>query len=146
MNFIQAIRDATKLARGLKKGLQALERRHRKKIQVGDWNQLKGSVNIDDCLKRECPADPRWDYVFGYKNKIYYVEVHRAKGVEDADSIKKKMQWLKDWRKKHATALDNLERSSEYYWISTNGIKMMGSHPKQLVKNGILPQSRLNIP
>ena len=146
MNFIQAVKGTTKLAGGLKKGLQALERRHRKKIQVGDLHQLKGSVNIDDCLKQECPEDPRWDYVFGYKNKIYYVEVHRAKGVEDADSIKKKMQWLKDWRKKHATALDNLERSSEYHWVSTNRIKMIGRYPKQLVENGILPQSRLDLP
>ena len=147
MNFRQAVNSTTKLANDLKDRLQALERNHRKKIQVGDQDQLQGSIDIDSCLKQDYPHDPRWDYVFGYRNKIYYVEVHSANGGGNVSAVIEKKRWLENWRKSHATALDDLKRSSEYYWINTKRVKLpRHKYARQLSKNGIRLQNMLNIP
>lgn len=146
MNFTQAVKSTTKLAEGLKGGLQALDRKYRKKIQVGDQNQLKGSVYIEGCLRSDYPNDPLWDYVFGYKNKIYYVEVHSANGGGNVPTLIKKRRWFEDWRKKHATALDNLKNSSEFHWINTNRVKLRGRHAHLASQNGLWPKKMLNIP
>ena len=145
MNFIQAVKSTPKLAKGLKVGLKALGK-DRKKVTVGNTRELKGSVNIEACLRTDYPDTPLWDYVFGYKNKIYYVEVHPADGGRTVNEVKKKLQSLKDWRKKHAIALDNLKSSSEYYWINTNGVNLRGRYAHLASQKGISPQKMLNIP
>ena len=78
MNFSDAVRNTLEIAECLKAGLQALGS-NRHKIRVEDTRSLTGSVDIDDCLAKRYPNAPRWDYVFSYKERIYYVEVHHTK-------------------------------------------------------------------
>ena len=122
MNFINAIRNVSEIAECLKNGLQAFERQNRKKIKVNSSRDLKGSVYIDKCLERRYPNEHRWDYVFGYKDRIYYVEVHQGRASE-IENVIAKLDWLRQWRKQAATSLEDLKDRSTYHWISTGKIE-----------------------
>ena len=148
MNFTDAIQNIPELARCLENGLQALERRDRNKINVNSSRDLKGSVYVDKCLERRYPNAPRWDYVFGYRNRVYYVEVHPADNTRKVKEVTEKLQWLKQWRERSARRLEDLERRSTYHWISTgrtlSSIKR-GKYLQILAQNGIRgPDSVLN--
>lgn len=80
---------------------------------------LAGSVDIDTCLKKLYPNAHRWDYVFGYKERIYYVEVHPADNTRKVGEITAKLGWLKHWRRLSAKNLEDLAGKSTYHWIST---------------------------
>ena len=140
MNFTDAIQNIPELASCLKSGVQALERRDRNKINVNSSRDLKGSVYIDECLKRQCPNAPRWDYVFGYRDRVYYVEVHPADNTRKVREVTAKLGWLKQWRGGSAQSLEDLEGRSTYHWISTgrtaSSIKR-GKYLQILAQNGI---------
>ena len=148
MNFIRAIQSTPEIAECLKGGLQALERQDRNKIRNYASRDLKGSVHIDKCLEGHYPNAPRWDYVFGYKDRIYYVEVHSADNTRKVRELTAKLGGLKQWRKLSAKNLENLEGQSTYHWISTgstlSAVKR-GKYRQILAKNGIRgPDSVLN--
>ena len=148
MNFINAIRNVSEIAECLKNGLQAFERQDRKKIKVNSSRDLKGSVYIDKCLERRYPNEHRWDYVFGYKDRIYYVEIHPAENTRKVEEITTKLGWLKRWRERSAKSLGDLEGQSTYHWISTgktaSSVKR-GKYRQILAQNGIRgPDSVLN--
>ncbi len=139
MNFIDAVQSIPEIAQCLKAGLQALGANSRK-IEVRESRDLTGSVDIDTCLKRRYLNDPRWDYVFGYKDHIYYVEVHPADNTRKVREVTAKLEWLKQWRKRSARNLEDLESQSSYHWISTgrtlSTIKR-GRYLQVLAQNGI---------
>lgn len=148
MNFIEAIQSIPEIAECLKNGLQALERQDKTKIKVNASRDLKGSVYIDECLEKRYPNAPRWDYVFGYKDRIYYVEVHPADNTRKVREVTAKLGWLKQWRKLSAENLEDLESQSTYHWISTgktlSSIKR-GKYLQILAQNGIRgPDAVLN--
>ena len=147
MNFTDAIQSIPEIADCLKNGLQALGTNSRK-IKVHSTRDLAGSVDIDTCLKRIYPNDPRWDYVFGYGDRIYYVEVHPAENTRKVGEVTAKLEWLKQWRKLTAKILEDLEDQSTYHWISTgktlSSLKR-GKYRQMLAQNGIRgPDSVLN--
>ncbi|HOU12503.1 MAG TPA: hypothetical protein PKZ84_05260 [Anaerolineae bacterium] len=78
MDFIEAIHNTPDVAGCLQPGLQALQPAERAKITVSNTRELKGSVDIDACTKVKYPVEPRWDYVIGYQEFVYYVEFHPA--------------------------------------------------------------------
>ena len=119
MSFQITVRSIHEIRDCLKDGLQALGTNSRK-IKVKATRDLKGSVDIDTCLKSLYPNSPRWDYVFGYKDKIYYVEVHQGKASEVKNVIKK-AKWLKHWLTSSAKNLGVMKAQSSYHWISTKG-------------------------
>lgn len=148
MNFIKAIQSIPEIAECLKNGLQALERQDKNKIKVRSSRDLKGSVYIDKCLERHYPNAPRWDYVFGYRDRIYYVEVHPADNTRKVREVTAKLRWLKQWRALSAKNLEGLESQSTYHWISTGktatSVKR-GKYLQILAQNGIRgPDSVLN--
>jgi hypothetical protein len=151
LNFTDAIQNVPELARCLENGLQALERQDRNKINVNSSRDLKGSVYIDKCLERRYPNAPRWDYVFGYRDRVYYVEVHSADNTRKVGEVTAKLGWLgwlKQWRKLSAKNLEGLEGQSTYHWISTgktaSSVKR-GKYLQTLAQNGIRgPDSVLN--
>lgn len=103
-----------------KTGLQALGS-NRRKIRVDATRTLTGSVDIDACLIRRYPNAPRWDYVFGYKDRVYYVEVHQGRTGE-MENIIAKLDWLRQWRERSAQSLADLKHQSTYHWIFTGRI------------------------
>ena len=148
MNFTDAVRSVPEIAKCLEDGLQALERQDKQKIKVNASRDLKGSVYIDKCLERRYPNTPRWDYVFGYRDRVYYVEVHPADNTRKVREVTAKLQWLKQWRRRSARNLEDLERQSTYHWISTgktaSSVKR-GKYLQILAQNGIRgPDSVLN--
>ena len=138
MNFADAVRGTPEIAECLKKGLQALGA-NSNKVEVRVTRDLKGSVNIDGCLAKNYPNASRWDYVFGYKDRIYYVEVHQGKTSEVGNVIAK-FNWLKQWREHSATSLESLKDRSSHHWVSTRGTAPIGKRSKyrrMLNQNGI---------
>ena len=147
MNFIDAIQNAPEIAQCIRNGLQALGR-NSNKIVVRETRDLSGSVDIDTCLVKLYPNEPRWDYVFGYKDRVYYVEVHPAENTRKVGEVTAKLEWLKQWRRRSAKSLEGLESQSTYYWISTgktlSSLKR-GKYRQMLAQNGIRgPDSVLN--
>lgn len=120
MSFPDAVQSVPELTECLKAGVQALGS-NRHKIRVNSTRDLTGSVDIDACLARRYPNAPRWDYVFGYKDRVYYVEVHQGRPSE-MKSVIAKLDWLRQWRKRSAKSLENLEHRRTYHWISTGRI------------------------
>ncbi|MXV75216.1 hypothetical protein F4Z99_13210 [Candidatus Poribacteria bacterium] len=108
MNFTNAIRSTPEIAQCLRNGLQALGG-NSGKVAVHETRDLTGSVDVDTCLMKRYPNAPRWDYVFGYRDRIYYVEVHPADNTRKVREITAKLQWLKQWRKRSARSLEDLE-------------------------------------
>lgn len=148
MNFTETIQSIPEIAECLENGLQALERQDKRKIKVISSRDLKGSVYIDKCLERLYPNAPRWDYVFGYRDRVYYVEVHPADNTRKVREVTAKSQWLKQWRKRSARSLEDLEGQSTYHWISTgktlSSLKR-GKYLQILAQNGIRgPDAVLN--
>ena len=148
MNFTEAIQSIPEIAECLKNGLQALDRQDKTKIKVNASRDLKISVYIDKCLEKRYPNAPRWDYVFGYKDRVYYVEVHPADNTRKVGEVTAKLQWLKQWRKRSARSLEDLEGQSTYHWISTgktaSSVKR-GKYLQILAQNGIRgPDAVLN--
>ena len=148
MNFTDAVARTPEIAECLKNGLQALERQDKTKIKVNSSRELKGSVYIDKCLEKRYPNAPRWDYVFGYKDKVYYIEVHPADNTRKVREVTAKLRWLKQWHKHSAKNLEVLEGQSTYHWISTgktvSSVKR-GKYLQILAQNGIRgPDSVLN--
>lgn len=138
MKFADAVLSTPEIAECLKAGLQALGA-NSSKVIVETTRDVAGSVDIDNCLKRQYPNAPRWDYVFGYKDKIYYVEVHQGK-TSEMKNIIRKVKWLRQWLKTSAESLEVLRDQSTYHWISTSRttlIRKGSRHRRDLDQNGI---------
>ncbi len=147
MSFAEAVRRTNDIAQCLKAGLQALGT-NSKKISVpkNQTRNLEGSVDLDNCVKNKYPNDQRWDYVFGYRSRVYYVEIHPA-GTSEVGVVIAKLNWLKQWRKQ-ALAFESLGNKSSYHWISSNGIKITknSKYSRRLAAAGIAgPHSRLDL-
>ena len=139
MSFVKAVQNTPEIAACFKPGLQALGSNSRK-MNVRDTRALEGSVNIDECLEKRYPNAPRWDYVFGYKERVYYVEVHTAGSVGEVKHVIEKFKWLKQWRKDSAPNLEDLEDRSTYHWVSSGDTARYlkrGRYGKELNQAGI---------
>ena len=136
MNFADAVRSTPEIAQCLKIGLQALGS-NSSKVEVNATRDWTGSVDIDACLARRYPNAPRWDYVFGYKNNVYYVEVHQGK-ISEVESVIARFNWLRQCGQ--GTKLEDLKDRSTYHWVSTKGtdtIRKGSRHRRRLDQNGI---------
>jgi hypothetical protein len=137
VSFADVVRNTPEIAECLKAGLQALGA-NRGKIIVNSTGDLKGSVDIDTCVKDNYPNEHRWDYVLGYKDHIYYVEVHPA-NTGEVKIIIEKLDWLKQWRKRSAPRLEAAQHSSTYHWISSGktAIAKRSRYRRILAQKGI---------
>jgi hypothetical protein len=143
MDFIECIQNTLDVANCLHSGLQALQPAERAKLDISNPRALKGSVDIDTCTKAKYPAEPRWDYVIGYQQTIYYVEFHPANAGE-VSTILIKLQWLRQWQ--NNTLLIKLQGT--YHWIASGDIGFTRSsrYSRQLALHGIHgPAKRLKL-
>ncbi len=138
MSFKEAIQNTVDLVVCYRPGLQAL-RADSSKIKASQTNLLEGSVNIDDCVKEKYPNDSRWDYVLGYKERVYYVEVHPA-STSEVRSVLAKLDWLEKWIR--GTALNNLVHKSTYHWIASGSIRIT----RNSKYSRLLAQSKISQP
>lgn len=142
--FKEAIQKTAEIKDALKPGLQALGA-NREKVQVKDTRQCQGSVDLDNHLKNQYPNDNRWDYVFGYSDLAYFIEVHPAH-TSEVRTVIQKLQWLKQWLKIKAPDVHGLEK--KYSWIATNGMHILkdSREARLLAENGLsLPRNNISV-
>ncbi len=110
-------------------GLQAIEKKDKRKIQPDDEHKLTGSVNIDKCLKKSLPDDKRWDYAVGYrgsngKEKVYFVEVHSADTSRHVEKVLGKAISLREWAEQNKSASELWKMPREFHWVASGRVDM----------------------
>lgn len=141
--FRKAIEKIPDISLGYRKGLQAMGS-NSTHVQAEDKRCLSGSVDIDNCTKSLYPNDSRWDYVIGYDEKAYFVEVHPA-DTGNVDEMIKKAKWLRSWLNKHSSELTQIETM---YWIPsgrTNILKTSKQY-RLIAKNNLIIMKPLKLP
>lgn len=125
-SIVQAI---PAIAGAYREGLQALESKDAGKVMPQNPRKLSGSVYLDKCLKTTNPHDARWDYVIGYREKAYFVEVHPA-NTSNVDEVVKKKKWLDVWLKTNALDLKAMMAGTGYYWIASGKVAILPNSPQ----------------
>lgn len=107
---------------------------------------MSGSVYLDKCLKTTNPHDARWDYVIGYSEKAYFVEVHPA-NTSNVDEVVKKKKWLEVWLKTNALDLKAMMAGTGYYWIASGKVAILPNSPqaRKIAKNKLVLCKELNL-
>lgn len=143
--FEDIIKSTPDVCNHYQNGLRALGQ-YSSKIKLSDTNKCEGSVDIDRATIVKYPQESRWDYLFSYKGKIYFVEVHSAKTGE-VKTILKKLQWLKDWLHNQAPEINIAKADQPFYWIQSKGfsIPQTSSQYRIIVQSGLKPISILHL-
>ncbi len=130
-----------------KPGLQAFGE-YSRKIELSDQNSCEGSVEIDKCTsdKKLYPDENRWDYVLGYQQQAYFVEVHSA-NTGEVNTVLKKLQWLKDWLNQHAPEINKLKAREPYYWVQSGKFAILKNSPqiRRVNQKGLMPVPKLKL-
>lgn len=142
-SIVQAI---PAIAGAYREGLQALESKDAGKVKPQNPRKLSGSVYLDKCLKTTNPHDARWDYVIGYSEKAYFVEVHPA-NTSNVDEVVKKKKWLDVWLKTNALNLKAMMAGTGYYWIASGKVAILPNSPqaRKIAKNKLVLCKELNL-
>lgn len=142
-SIVQAI---PAIAGAYREGLQALESKDAGKVKPQYPRKLSGSVYLDKCLKTTNPHDARWDYVIGYSEKAYFVEVHPA-NTSNVDEVVKKKKWLDVWLKTNALDLKAMMAGTGYYWIASGKVAILPNSPqaRKIAKNKLVLCKELNL-
>lgn len=142
-SIVQAI---PAIAGAYREGLQALESKDAGKVKPQNPCKLSGSVYLDKCLKTTNPHDARWDYVIGYREKAYFVEVHPA-NTSNVDEVVKKKKWLEVWLKTNALDLKAMMAGTGYYWIASGKVAILPNSPqaRKIAKNKLVLCKELNL-
>jgi len=122
-----------------KPGKQALENRHRSKVDCADPRRLTGSLDLDKALAREAgyANQPRWDYGIGYRSengaeRAVWVEVHSATTGE-VSKVLSKLKWLRNWLTDEAEQLQRLTIAAggpTFVWVASQGIQIPPNSPQ----------------
>lgn len=123
-------------------GLQAIESKHRKCVQLKE-RRVSCSLNIDEAYREAEPQNNRWDYYMHVTDgsKLAYAvffEPHTCT-TKEVSCFLEKYRWLKD---KINSPLSFLTRGTIrrfYFWIPSSGYKIVIHSPqyKRLVKTNI---------
>lgn len=142
-SIVQAI---PAIAGAYREGLQALESKDAGKVKPQNPRKLSGSVYLDKCLKTTNPHDARWNYVIGYSEKAYFVEVHPA-NTSNVDEVVKKKKWLDVWLKTNALDLKAMMAGTSYYWIASGKVAILPNSPqaRKIAKNKLVLCKELNL-
>lgn len=136
----------TEVAEGIEPGIRALGH-YSRLIETQDTIGFEGSVDMDGCLVSHYPQASRWDYAFGHRDRIYYVEVHPVTDSEVSVVIAK-YHWLIDWQNRQPNPTQ-LKTNSSYHWLSTGhgGLTARSQYMRQLAKAGLaIPKKTLKVP
>jgi hypothetical protein len=145
--FKKAVEHTADVANCYQAGLGALGK-HSAKIKVSVPAALQGSVDIDACTTHLYPHANRWDYVFAYNGEAFFVEVHSG-NTSEVSTVLKKIQWLKDWLRQRAPAINQMKARSKpaYYWIQSKKFAIPKNAPqyRAIVGAGLKPVSQLSL-
>lgn len=143
MSFKDTVESLTEIRGSFQSGLTALDS-NSGKIKPDNTRLINGSVNLDDSLKKTYPNANRWDYIIGYNDKAYFVEIHPAAGGE-VKVVLLKLEWLKAWLKSSAGTLNGIKADDPYHWIASGkmAIPKTSNQYKIAARNGMIPKSHL---
>lgn len=92
-------------------------------VQATNKRELSGSVDIDKATLPLYPHAARWDYVVGYKERAYFVEIHPANTSNVAEMVRK-VEWLKDWLDEKGEPLKKI-KVKPYYWVPSGKVAIL---------------------
>ncbi|MDE6695413.1 MAG: hypothetical protein K2K25_00875 [Muribaculaceae bacterium] len=144
--FKNAIAKCSLIKNAYMPGLSALKG-NSKHVKPADPKLVAGSVDIDDALKIMYPNESRWDYVVGYSDEAFFIEVHPA-GTSNVSEMVNKVKWLKNWLASSAPDLNKLHKSKVYYWIPSGGVSILSGSVqyKRIAANNLHIQKPLPLP
>lgn len=149
MTFQEAVvRTADLGASAFRYGLQALGN-NSSKIRAANTRSLVGSVALEIALRDRYPNDPLWDYGVGVKQSArvsaLWIELHPA-STSEVRTVLRKLEWLKNWLKDRAPALQKLTGVQSYFWVATGGVHIrQGSPQARLLQSAGLSMPRKRI-
>ena len=116
-----------------------------KYIRCRTPKDINGSVDIDSAKKVKDPDGARWDYVIGYGDKAYFVEVHPA-STSNVKEVLAKVGWLNKWLNKEATLLRDISYPP-FIWIPSGAVRINknSTHYRQLAQEKILIKKVLDL-
>ena len=135
--FKSALEKTSDLKNGYSEGLKALGN-YSAKVSISVRDALLGSCDIDGCTKALYPEDSRWDYVIGYDQKAWFVEVHPA-CTSNVDDMIKKVLWLEQWLKEKGRELAAIRNDNVHYWIPSGKVRITKTSRqyRALAKHGL---------
>jgi hypothetical protein len=147
MTFRQAVDQTSDLRGGWQGGLQALRRVDRKHVGTDATDRLKGSVDVETCLKEKYPRDRQWDYAVGFRpadfngEVIYWIEVHPAADGE-IKVVLAKLEFLQSWLCSAGRKLDVMPWV--FIWVSSGKTSFTRTSPQQkrLSQHGLEQKGR----
>lgn len=141
--FRSAVENCHEIKDWLKPGLSALGR-NSGTVKAENTQLLNGSVDIDTAVKAIRPNEARWDYVIGYSNMAYFIEVHPADTKNVAEMLEK-VNWLKQWLTIEAPELKKLHKCGCFNWIPSGRVKILKTSPqyKRIAANNLLISKQL---
>lgn len=146
MAFKDTVEANQQIGSCYQQGKQALKGNHRNKVQPQNTRSLSGSVDIETCLGDPDEREARWDYMVGYDEAAYFIEVHPADS-KHVNEMVKKVEWLEHWLNQNQDIKALRANENPYRWISTNGVKLQGKYKFILPKYGLtMPQKQTTLP
>lgn len=143
--FCNAVSHCRDIADSLCPGLSALAG-NSEYIKVANTRLIDGSVDIDSALRRRCPNESRWDYVFGYRGDAYFVEIHPA-DTKNVDEMIKKVKWLNFWLDSSAKEIRNIHKCGVFHWIPSGRVKILRTSRqyKKIAASNLLMTNTLSL-
>lgn len=119
--FLESINETPAVAQNYQSGLTAMGN-YSGKVQANNTRLLHGSVDLDAATRMSHPQDSRWDYIIGYNEEAYFIEVHPAYSSE-VSTVLNKLEWLQNWLRLDAPAINQIRPISKehLFWVHTKG-------------------------
>lgn len=135
MSFSNKVKKTSDIDACYKTGLQAIKGGDREKFRFKNPRLIDGSVDIDHCVQAMYSQENRWDYVFGYDEKVFFVEIHPA-DTSQVSVMKRKLDWLRGWLQIQSSPL---MQNATYHWVASGAVNITknSSQARQLATMGI---------
>ena len=131
MSFKDDVISTSDISGCYQSGLSAIKGSDKSFFRSSLTRNIQGSIDIDSCLVSKYPSANRWDYVLGYEDTCFFVEVHPASTSEVSKIIAKK-KWLIDWLRSQSSPL--LDREHSFHWIASGKVDIRkGSRQEKLL-------------
>ena len=114
MTFTEKVEKTEAIKDCFKPGLQALTKQYKNKIQTRRPRKINGSIFLEECLDNGI-----WDYIIGYDDKTFFIEIHPAE-TSEVNTVLNKLRWLKQWKSKTP-----FKEDKNFFWLPSNGVNIL---------------------
>jgi len=140
VTFKTAVDQSPDLRGAWQVGLRALREADRRRVQTDDSRRIRGSVNVEESLKRKYPAQRQWDYAAGFQpvdlgeEVVYWIEVHPA-NPGAVKVVLEKFAKLQQWLHERAPVLGAMQQA--FVWISSGKTTLSDNQRRRLSLRGL---------